>query len=214
MSKGKFIVFEGLDGAGTTTQARLVTDWLRDKGLAAHLTHEPSDGPAGLLIRLALTGRLLGRSGNKSGKLDERTLALFFAADRMDHLQSTILPCLDEGMHVISDRYYLSSFAYQSLEVALDWVRQLNRFCLKPDVTFLLDVPVSVCRARIEAERRHLELYEEEATLARIGENYHGIAQTLREEGETIHQLDGRASISEVHQKVVETLAPMLLIGS
>lgn len=210
MTKGKFIVFEGLDGAGTTTQARLVRDWLVEQNLPTYLTHEPSEGPAGLIIRLALSGRLLVPTGDQPRKLDERTLALFFATDRMDHLQSTVIPRLEEGIHVVSDRYYLSSFAYQSLELELNWVRQLNKHCLGPDVTILLDVPVEICKARMEQERRHLELYEDEATLQRIRQNYFDIAKQLRAEGELIHQVEGTGSIAEVQQKVREILKPIL----
>jgi dTMP kinase len=222
MSRGKFIVFEGLDGAGTTTQARLAKDWLLGQGEAAYLTHEPSEGPAGLIIRLALSGRLLAPVGDqpvrgdacRPRRLDERTLALFFACDRLDHLQSTIIPRLEEGAHVISDRYYLSSFAYQSVELELDWVRELNKHCLQPDLTILLDVPVEICRERMEQERRHLELYEDVETLKRIRQNYLDIARQLRQEGELIHEVEGAGAIAEVHRKVRELLGPHLASGS
>ncbi len=207
-------MFEGLDGAGTTTQARLAKDWLLEQGKPAHLTYEPSEGPAGLIIRLALSGRLLAPVGNRPRKLDERTLALFFATDRMDHLQSTIIPRLEEGTHVISDRYYLSSFVYQSLELELDWVRGLNQHCLRPDLTILLDVPVRVCKARMQQERRHLELYEDEETLKRIRQNYLDIAARLRQEGELIHEIDGSGAVADVHQKVRELLGARLASGS
>ena len=97
--RGHFLVLEGLDGAGTTTQADLLCDWLRSRGRKAHLTAEPSRGPVGTGIRHVLSGRLRGAGG---GDFDPRALALLFAADRLDHWDGEIRPRLEEGQDVIS----------------------------------------------------------------------------------------------------------------
>src|SRR5713101_5144548 len=97
--KGRFIVLEGIDGAGTTTQAQLLSAELRRDGHLVLTTREPSDGPVGTLIRQALTGRL--SLPERAGPLSDETLALLFAADRLDHLQAQILPALQRGEVVI-----------------------------------------------------------------------------------------------------------------
>ncbi|HYY53573.1 MAG TPA: dTMP kinase, partial [Myxococcales bacterium] len=110
-SEGRFIALEGLDGSGTTTQAERIASVLRAQGRRVLLTREPSDGPIGTLIRLALTGRL--GLPQRSGPLTEEALALLFAADRVDHLAAVIEPALERGELVVCDRYVLSSLAYQ-----------------------------------------------------------------------------------------------------
>src|SRR5690349_10994916 len=100
--RGFFLVLEGLDGAGTTTQLECLSRALRQRGATVCATREPSDGPVGVMLRQALTGRL----GLKGGApLSHETLALLFAADRMDHLQAEVLPALERGETVICDRY-------------------------------------------------------------------------------------------------------------
>jgi dTMP kinase len=106
--RGRFLVLEGLDGAGTTTQARLLADRLRRGGRRAHLTAEPSGGPVGALLRQVLTRRIGGGEGEG---FDAGALALLFAADRLDHWSAEIDPRLAGGEDVVSDRYALSSLA-------------------------------------------------------------------------------------------------------
>jgi dTMP kinase len=103
--RGRFLVLEGLDGAGTTTQASRLCAWLSARGRTVHLTSEPSRGPLGTGIRQVLSGRLRGAGG---GEFDPGALALLFAADRLDHWESEIRPRLAEGQDVVSDRYVLS----------------------------------------------------------------------------------------------------------
>ncbi len=157
--RGKFIVLEGIDGSGTTTQSELLVSALRQDGIKASRTREPSDGPVGLLIRQVLTGKIvLPRGANESVEMDSRsgwsTMALLFAADRMDHVGREIEPALARGEWVISDRYVGSSLAYQSLTApgevveALGWIANLNRFAAKPDLTVVLDVPADAAEAR------------------------------------------------------------------
>lgn len=202
MAKGMFVVIEGLDGAGTTTQARQLADWFDKEGQPIVLTREPSDGPAGFLIRLALTRRLFAVVNDEVRKMDDATLALMFAADRMDHVHTTIDPKLEQGVNVVSDRYYLSSFAYQSLGVELAWVRQINSKCTEPDLTVLLDVPPLVCARRMAKERWQLNLYEDATQLEEIRANYLQITKLLAREGHRVVVLDANRPARDVHRDI------------
>src|ERR1700759_2442711 len=115
MPQGRLIVIEGVDGAGTTTQVAQLSAALRARNQAVHETREPTGGPIGALLRLCLTGRLVtpGPMGMRAPSW--QTMALMFAADRQDHVDAEINPLLEEGITVVSDRYYHSSVAYQSL---------------------------------------------------------------------------------------------------
>ena len=113
MIEGYFIVLEGIDGSGKSTQAEMLGRWHRDRGLPVLVTHEPTFGPIGSVIHQVLTNRLVVRGITGPRFPAWTTMALLFAADRLDHLESEILPNLLDGVTVISDRYYLSNIAYQ-----------------------------------------------------------------------------------------------------
>jgi dTMP kinase len=195
--RGTFVVLEGIDGAGTTTQATRLAAWLEQKKISVELTREPTSGPAGALIQQALQGKI---------DLDEKALALLFAADRIDHLSRVIEPALAKGSWIVSDRYVLSSLAYQSVHVPLPWVRLLNQYAPWPEVTFLLDAPVEVCLERIRALGRPVEHYEKPGTLQSIRENYQKLAEALLEAGQRIIVLDATEPVEAVNQKVVAGL--------
>ena len=164
MSSGRFIVLEGIDGAGTTTQCSLLAKRLRKDGLAVRTTREPSDGPVGTTIRQILAGRIVGSGGRAPGWA---TMALLFAADRMDHVEAEIEPFVAQGGVIISDRYDASSLAYQSVssgrggESTVEWIRTLNKNARRPDVTIVLDVPAEVAVTRREARGDAAQLYEQ-----------------------------------------------------
>jgi dTMP kinase len=143
---GRFVVFEGLDGSGTTTQLAALRDWLAGRGIDVALTHEPSGRPIGRALRQAIDGEVV---------FDPVTLALAFAADRADHLTAEgegIIALLDAGTWVLSDRYVLSSLAYQSGQgVPLEWLAEINRFARPPDLTIFIDTPPEECLRRIQA---------------------------------------------------------------
>jgi dTMP kinase len=166
---GRFLVLEGIDGAGTTTQLSRLAEALRQQGYRVLTTREPSDGPVGLLIRQALTHRLTGAGG---GALPEELLALLFAADRMDHLTSVIDPALATGAVVVSDRYVLSSFAYQGLQVPLGWVEALNSRARRPDLTLYLEVDSRTASARRGARGGKPELFESDQFQKRVADAY------------------------------------------
>lgn len=206
---GKFVVLEGVDGSGLSTQTGLLQTWLTDNQDIygkTHFTKEPTDGPVGSIIRQALSKRLK--------KLDEKVMALLFAADRLDHLFCTddgeqmagIKEILSRGINVVSDRYYLSSFAYQSLTIDLDWIREINKYALKPDLIIFLNVPVQESVKRRDKSRFHEELYEKEDYLGRIRQNYLQICTALQQEGHNVRILDGARDKFEVFLDIKEII--------
>lgn len=192
MSRGRFIVLEGIDGAGTTTQARRLCDHLNASGHRAHLTREPSDGPVGLLIREVLRG--------KHAPFDAAAMALAFAADRRDHLAREIVPRLEVGEHVVSDRYVLSSYVYQTRFVDAEFVWRINAGAQPADLTVLLDVPVEVAAGRRAARGGPDELYDDLALQRAIAEAYRALLTSpeVRARGEYLVRLDGTADAETV----------------
>src|SRR5436309_1713570 len=161
MTPGRFIVFEGLDGAGTTTQAKMLAERLQGRGRTVYVAHQPSEGPVGLLIRQILAGRAATpQADGKLGVVDERGMALLFAADRLDHLASQIEPRLARGEDVVLDRYVLSSLAYQGATVSHEFIQAANRYARKPDLTLFLYVPAPVALERVRKRGAKLERYE------------------------------------------------------
>jgi dTMP kinase len=159
MIEGHFVVIEGIDGSGTTTQCALLADRLSEKGLPAHTTREPSDGPIGVLIRQVLTGRVVTPSPHGARPPTWTTMAALFAADRLDHLEAEIHPNLNDGVAVICDRYDYSSVAYQTVsggggEDISSWVLELNRHARRPDLTLVLDVDPVVAASRRDSRSR------------------------------------------------------------
>jgi dTMP kinase len=193
LRQGKFFVFEGIDGSGLTTQASLLKEWCEKQGFETFLSKEPTDGPIGSQIRLVLSKRL---------SMKPTSLALAFASDRMDHLETDIIPKVGNGVIIISDRYYLSSYAYQSFDADLEWLVQINSKCLKPDMIFLLDVPALICKRRMDKMRWHVELYEEVEKLENVRKNFLSLAEELKKKGENIKIIDGNRPLNEVHRDV------------
>jgi dTMP kinase len=212
MDRGLFIVIEGLDGSGSTTQSYELLRLLRASGYAAFQTNQPSNGPVGMLIRLALTRRLVGGnfqlhavdelplSGQSS--VDNHTLALLYAADRMDHVTTQILPSLERGRHVICDRYLMSALAYQGVHLPMDWLLQINRHAPAPDLTIYLDVPAAEARRRMMLTRWTKDLFEEEELQSRIRENFVRLAEARLPALGTIVTVDGTDSIKNVTASV------------
>ena len=199
---GALIVIEGIDGAGTTTQTEMLLQWLRRIGIPSMTTREPSDGPIGVVARQHL-GRHLDLGSPEAE-------ALAFAADRMDHVASEVAPALAQRITVVADRYYLSSLAYQALSCDLAWVREINRFALRPDLTVFLAVPVDVGRERFSG-RAALERFEDDRDeLVRVAQRYDAAMAALRADGEEITVIDGARSPAEVHADVVRLVAAVL----
>ena len=187
---GRLIVLEGLDGAGTTTQAHRLVAQLTREGRAAHVTREPSDGPVGKLIR-----EMLGGSHAIAGqKLSQGTFGLLFAADRMDHLQREVEPAIARGDTVVSDRWYHSSLAYQGTGADRDWIASLNARARRPELTIFLQVrPEIAAKRRADAKRRE-ELFEDLEMQREVEAGYRATIAELRAAGEHIETLDGEQS--------------------
>jgi dTMP kinase len=198
-----FIVLEGIDGSGTTTQLDRLASYLCTRGRRPHTTREPSQGPIGRLLREILLGghRLPGGAG-----VDGLAMALLFAADRRDHLTREIEPALAAGMDVISDRYLLSSLAYQAQEADRAWVAGLARDLRVPDLTVLLDVPVAVAAARRRAAGRPDERYDADEIQTRVAARYRELAAVTPN---TV-VLDGSGAIEEVTAAIAAAVQPLL----
>jgi dTMP kinase len=195
MEPGRFIALEGIDGAGTTTQLERLAARLADR---LHPTREPSTGPIGREIRRHLAGPVDGH------RLDPAALALLFAADRLDHLRREIEPALHRGVHVMSDRYVLSSLAYQTLEVERDRVARWNELARPPDLTLFIEVPIDVAETRRARRGGAAEIFEERALQARIRDAYRAELDRLRAAGEPVVVVDGTPAPDVVFAAVLE----------
>ena len=208
LNRGRFIVFEGIDGAGTTTQARLLARWLERKGRTVHQTAEPSTGPLGNQLRQAMRRRLVGADGEA---LDPRAFAALFVADRADHLTGEIEPALARGEDVICDRYVLSSLAYQGLDADLDWVAALNAPMRAPDLTLFLDVDAEVAAKRRAGRGGKAEIYEVDSFLRRVVTAYRSVIALRPRDG--VVTLDGSGTVRGVHATCRDAVS-MLPAGS
>ena len=170
--RGYFIVFEGIDGAGTTTQAKRLVQWLQDQGRQAQLTMEPSEGELGILTRAALRGEIPGRGGRP---LPAESFALLFAADRADHWYNEIEPLLEQGIDVISDRYLYSSIAYQGMELDESWVRALNARYPHPDLLLFVETSPEVAKMRRMVRGEEADRYEVDQLQIKIASRYERI---------------------------------------
>jgi dTMP kinase len=195
----RLIVLEGLDGAGTTTQARRLVEHLQGRGQLAHLTREPSDGPIGRLIRELLTGR----HALPDGRISQSTFGLLFAADRLDHLQREVEPRLAAGAIVISDRWYHSSLAYQGTGADRDWIATLNARARRPDLTIFLQVRPEIAAQRRVAAGRVQELFEDLQMQQEVDAGYRATVAELTALGERIEVIDGELPPDAVFQQIV-----------
>lgn len=203
---GRFVVLEGIDGAGTTTQVARLAERLRKAGgMQVRSTREPSDGPIGSLVRQVLTGRIVAPEGRAPGWA---TMALLFAADRMDHVESEIEPFLASGGVMISDRYDASSLAYQSVssgsggEKAVEWIRSLNRHALRPDLTVVVDLAPELAADRRLSRGEAAQLYEQNEVQRALAVFYRELAAHMPDD--RIVVVDGRGSVEDVHARIYE----------
>ncbi|MCI8915951.1 MAG: dTMP kinase [Oscillospiraceae bacterium] len=204
MERGKFIALEGIDGSGKSSQIGPLVRRLAGLGVPCRETREPTGGPVGSLIRQIFTGRVTA---------DNRVIAALYAADRIDHLVNEVdglLSALDQGITVVSDRYYFSSYAYHSVDVDMDWVIQANALSaqlLRPTLTVFLDVPVETALARIRENRFVEEIFDGEDRLRRTRELYFQAFERLRDV-EHVAVVDGTGSREQVGQRIWEAVAP------
>lgn len=187
--RGRFIVFEGLDGSGKSTQINLICSRLQSEGRNVVRTAEPTDLTTGGMIRDALAGNYLRTP---------EELSAMFLADRIAHNVNPgngIIKLLSDGVDVVCDRYYYSSFAYQGMDSDIRWVIEMNKNCpsvTKPDICFFIDVPSDICKKRIDKRGGYLEIFErEENTLERIRNKYLEVFSMLKDENIVVIESDG-----------------------
>jgi len=189
--KGTFICIEGLDGSGKTTQAKLLTQKLRKSHNAVYTT-EPSQGKIGTFIR---NSYLYGEK-----RLSSVIEALLFAADRIEHVETEVLPALHQGKLVISDRYLYSSLAYQGAAgLSLEWIEKINEHALRPDLAVFIDVDLKTVMNRLKSKKSVMENME---TLQKVRDVYLKFVA----KGELV-RLDGNRAKDEVS----EALSAMVL---
>jgi dTMP kinase len=206
------IVLEGLDGAGTTSQTQRLTAYLRAQGREVHATREPSDGPIGVMARQVLRGRLVLPGG---AALGWDTMALLFAADRLDHVAAEVVPHLQRGATVICDRYVGSSLAYQSVSRALDvaakggphdrkgtlaWLTAINMRAPAATLTLMLNVPARVAKARRAARGGEDELYETDPLQEGIATFYQTLHEALPDHN--VKHVAGDRTVEEVFEEL------------
>ena len=196
-TRGRFIALEGVDGAGTTTQLeRLATHF----GKRLHVTREPTSGPIGREIRRHLAGPVEGL------QLDPAALALLFAADRLDHLRREVEPAIARGVHVVTDRYLLSSLAYQTLGVGREHVIRFNALATPPDLTIFVEVPIEVSEGRRAKRGAADEIFEKRALQERVRATYLDEILRMKSAGEPVRVIDGDAPVSDVFAAVLEAV--------
>lgn len=208
---GKFIVFEGIDGAGVSTQSRLLIKHLQEvRHQQCFSTSEPSNGPIGSMLRLFLSKRLILNNNQniETNKLANGSLALLFAADRLDHIQYAVQPKLQQGIHVICERYYLSSYAYQTLDDRnnLAWLRSINARALRPSLTVFVNTSLAVAEKRRQArDPYHQDIFEKSELLAKVAANYQYAMEILKNE-EQLEVVDGNLSENAVAGEVLRVV--------
>lgn len=213
MSKGKFIVFEGIEGSGKSTQVKLLTEYLQSKTLPVYQTREASDGPIGKILR----------SEYLSGKreCDKRLINLLYVPDRLDHITNTedgILMKIENGFNVISDRYYMSSAAIHSSlftdekerideMIKIIKANEININLLKPDITFYIDTDPVVANQRVLKNRKDISIFDNIEYMKRQQTCYENSIDYIRNTyKEFIFKIDGNRSIKEVQEDIIYVL--------
>lgn len=198
-NKRLFIAFEGIDGSGKSTQVRLLSQYLTQLGHRVYSTFEPTDSPMGKIIRDIFNGRMEG---------DQKVIATLFAADRLNHLlhsETGILRKLEEGYIVITDRYYLSSYAYHSVHgIDMDWIININSFSadlLRPDLNIYIDMDSKVSLARLQKGRENIEMYETLENLEKVKKQYE-VAFDKVDGTEKIIRINGDRTKDEIFNEI------------
>jgi len=206
MKKNLFIAFEGIDGSGKTSQAKLLANKLKENGHKVYTTFEPTDSPIGSIIRNIFNHRL---------EADHRTIAGLFVADRLDHLLNKtngILKKLEEGFTVITDRYYFSSYAYHGVHMPLEWVIEANSLSaelLRPDLNIYIDLLPETSMARLKKGRNQIDLYETVENLKNVRQKYLK-AFELMKDVEHVFVTDGACTTEEIAKDIWGKVSTMI----
>ena len=190
-----FIVLEGIDGSGKTTQTFMLEHILKKKGRRVYATREPTDGIIGGIIRAALTTKL---------KISPRTLQILFAADRSEHVKE-IEDRIRSGYDVVCDRYYFSSIAYGMVDLDRDWLMHMNSVFPNPDVTILLDLSADTALKRL-GDRYSKTFFERRKFLSRVRENF----LQLKNYYKNYFIVDATGEPKEVNRRVMDIIEKFL----
>lgn len=206
--QGKFIVIEGIDGSGKTTQVEMLKPKIQ---VPRYFTREATDGPIGKLLRYTY---LAGKR-----KCDEKVINMLYAADRYDHItneEDGLLKYLNQGIHVISDRYYLSSMAYntymmptdEKVKEMIEHTILMNRYTmetLRPDLTIYIDLDPNLALERLTKDRDNVSVYETSEKLNKIYKAYDMAINMLKDEfDDNIVIINGNQSPENVHQDIFD----------
>jgi len=197
-----FIVFEGIDGTGTTTQLNRLSQRLEARGLAYHASCEPTPGPVGVLIRQALSGSFAARP---------ETVARLFAADRGEHLYGPdgIAARTARGQLAVSDRYFFSSLAYQGLTCGDELPALLNAPFPLPELLLFFELDPVVAERRM-ASRKALDIYENLEFQRRVAGAYRTIIDSFEDSGMAIVRINASAPPDEVESAVWSAVLPLV----
>lgn len=190
-----FIVLEGLDGSGTTTQLNSLSKKLEQEGIKVLKTFEPTDNKIGKLIRKVL---------QKEYIMEPKTISRLFVADRNEHLYGTngILDNLDQNRFVVCDRYLFSSLAYQSAQCGFNFVKDLNSSFPIPEHLIFIKVPVKVCQERITKRGEDKELFEAMEFQIKVNDFYLKAIDLYKNTEMKIHIIDGLKSPEEITNEI------------
>ncbi len=198
-----FIVLEGLDGAGTTTQLKKLKAELERIGYNIYMTNEPTSQPIGKLVRSVLSGDF---------KTTPLALATLYSADREDHINNSeygIIKQINDNKIVISDRYFYSSLAYQGVNCDFNKVVELNKDFPHPQILIYIETPVEVCISRIESRGEKKEIFEKREFLTQVNDNYNKVIQNLPSDVNLV-KIDGTLSIEEITAIMSEKVIAIL----
>ena len=200
LNNAKFITFEGIDGCGKSTQARLLLDYMNNSGVETILVREPG----GTNISESIREILLHSSSSQMG---DRTESLLMTASRAQLTQEVIVPNIDQGKFVIADRYSDSTLAYQGggRNLDIEWLIELNNyatFTLLPDITFFVDIRPEEALRRKDSDKDRIE-GEGIEFQARVRKTYHELAERFNDRYVI---LDGYGEIDDIHQKVLNEM--------
>ena len=203
---GFFLVIDGIDGCGKTTQTKRLVKYFSDQGFHTHYTAEPSKGKVGVILREYL------QDASTPAAVD----ALLFAADRVDHCTAEIFPLLQKGDLVVSDRYRLSSYVYQAVQgesqnLTLDWIKSINSFSLTPDLTIILDLSPEIALARKISQNadqnQGLEKFERIDFQKKIRAKFIQITSAL---SQNIEIIEGEGDMNAIFQQIVQIVTTYL----
>jgi len=204
MKRGKFIVFEGLDGSGKTTQIKRLAAHFAKQGVNCLATKEPTDMPLGNLAREVLLGNT---------PLSTDAFALLFAADRVEHVTREVLPALKAGVIVLCDRFVYSNMAFQGTAISQEIIASYNERAISlatPDLTIFIDVHPEECTRRIVSTRQTLEIYDG----LKFAQEIRGLylkAFDRYSERMPVKIVDGNMSEDEVFEQLLSTLTSLLV---